>query len=62
VKAKRVLDEDHVDDFNETSEISELKQGKKRLKQSESGRKTVKVAIKKKVSSKSDGDTGNVVE
>ncbi|XP_068494040.1 DNA-(apurinic or apyrimidinic site) endonuclease, chloroplastic isoform X3 [Phaseolus vulgaris] len=59
VKAKRVLDEDHVDDFNETSEISELKQGKKRLKQSESGRKTVKVAIKKKVSSKSDGDTAD---
>lgn len=62
MEATRVLDEDHVEDVNGTSEIFELNQGKKRLKQSESGRKTVKVVTKKKVSLKSDGDKGKVVE
>ncbi|XP_014514935.1 DNA-(apurinic or apyrimidinic site) lyase, chloroplastic isoform X2 [Vigna radiata var. radiata] len=56
VEAKRVLNEDHVENVNETSEIFELNQGKKRLKQSESERKTVKVATKKKISPKSNGD------
>ncbi|KAG2403360.1 DNA-(apurinic or apyrimidinic site) lyase [Vigna angularis] len=55
-ETKRVLNEDHVENVNETSEIFELNQGKKRLKQSESERKTVKVAIKKKISPKSNGD------
>ncbi|CAJ1967657.1 unnamed protein product [Sphenostylis stenocarpa] len=57
VEAKRVLDEDdHVENVNETSEILERNQGKRKLKQSESERKTVKVVTKKKVSPKSDGD------
>lgn len=61
MEAKRALNEDHVENVNETSEIFELNQGKKRLKQSESERKTVKVATKEKISPKSDGDAGTVV-
>ncbi|KAG5063729.1 hypothetical protein JHK85_004912 [Glycine max] len=57
VKAKTVLDEDHIENVNETPEISELNQGKRRLNQSESERKTIKVTTKKKVSLKSDEDS-----
>ncbi|KAJ1385178.1 SAP domain [Sesbania bispinosa] len=53
VKARK-SDEDHVDDVNDTPEIVELNQGKRRLKQSGSESKTVKVTTKKKLSVKSD--------
>ncbi|XP_020237967.1 DNA-(apurinic or apyrimidinic site) lyase, chloroplastic isoform X1 [Cajanus cajan] len=56
-EARKVLDEDHVENVNETAEIFEINQGKRRLKQSESERKTVKVTTKKKVSLKSEGDS-----
>lgn len=62
MKAKTVLDEDHIENVNETPEISELNQGKRRLNQSESERKTIKVTTKKKVSLKSDEDSGTAVE
>ncbi|KAH1137639.1 hypothetical protein GYH30_027590 [Glycine max] len=57
VEAKKVLDEDHIENVNENPEISELNQAKRRLKQSESERKTIKVTTKKKVSLKSDEDS-----
>ncbi|RDX76715.1 DNA-(apurinic or apyrimidinic site) lyase, chloroplastic, partial [Mucuna pruriens] len=57
VEAKKGLDEDHVENVNETAEIFELNHGKRRLKQSESERKIVKVTTKKKVSVKSDVDS-----
>lgn len=57
VEAKNVLDEDHVENVNETAEIFEHSRGKRRLKQSESERKAVKVTTKKKVSLKSDEDS-----
>ncbi|XP_061364509.1 DNA-(apurinic or apyrimidinic site) endonuclease, chloroplastic isoform X2 [Gastrolobium bilobum] len=54
VKAKKVSDEDHDDDVNDTPEIFELNQGKRRLIQSGSESKTVKVTTKKQLSVKSD--------
>ncbi|KAL2326069.1 hypothetical protein Fmac_025127 [Flemingia macrophylla] len=57
VEAGKVLDENHVENVNETAEIFETNQGKRRLKHSESQRKTVKVSTKKKVSLKSEGDS-----
>lgn len=62
MEAKKVLDEDHIENVNENPEISELNQAKRRLKQSESERKTIKVTTKKKVSLKSDEDSGTAVE
>ncbi|KAK7392959.1 hypothetical protein VNO78_21409 [Psophocarpus tetragonolobus] len=52
------VDEDCVENVNETPETFELNQGKRRLKQSESVRKTVKVTTKNKknISLKSDGE------
>ncbi|KAK7278953.1 hypothetical protein RJT34_23994 [Clitoria ternatea] len=57
VEAEKVVAEDLVENVNETGEIFKLNQGKRRLKQSESERKTVKVTTKKKLSLKSDEDS-----
>ena len=61
VKAKKVLDGDPVDDVNDTSEIYELNEGKRRLKHPGSVSKTVKVTNKKKLSVKSDDGSGCAV-
>lgn len=62
MKAKKVSDEDPVDDDNAPPHIYELNQGKRRLKQSGSESKTVNVTTKKKLSVKSDKVSGCVVE
>ncbi|MED6123766.1 hypothetical protein PIB30_118092 [Stylosanthes scabra] len=51
---KKVFDEDPVDDVNDISEIHKLNEGKRRLNQSRSAKKTVKVTNKKKLSVISD--------
>ncbi|MED6170495.1 hypothetical protein PIB30_116913 [Stylosanthes scabra] len=51
---EKVFDEDPVDDVNDISEIDKLNEGKRRLNQSRSAKKTVKVTNKKKLSVKSD--------
>lgn len=58
MKAEKVSDEDPVDYVNDTPEIFELNQGKRRLKRSGSESETVKVTTKKKLSVKSDEGTG----
>ncbi|XP_027366347.1 DNA-(apurinic or apyrimidinic site) lyase, chloroplastic isoform X2 [Abrus precatorius] len=57
VEAKKISDEDHVENDNETTETFELNRGKRKLKQSDSVRKTVKVTTKKKPLLKSDEDS-----
>lgn len=57
-----VLNEDHVENVNATTEIFEHNQSMKRSKQSKCERKTVKVITKKKVSLKSNEDSGTVIE
>ncbi|KAK7267292.1 hypothetical protein RIF29_19961 [Crotalaria pallida] len=54
VKAKKVSDEDPVDDDNASPDIYACEQGKRKLKQSGSEGKTVKVTAKKQLSVKSD--------